>query len=106
MVTHVLLVMITISFIISWVPGTTFTAMCHVDKQIYPQCFIAIMYTHVFMFFFSITLSKCDYFVDYTLVANFEEREGRLAKDDMMLTEEEKALGIGINGTLANDDTQ
>jgi hypothetical protein len=48
------------------------------------------MYTHIFLFFFTITLSKCDYFVDPVLVAEYEAREGKLAKDDMLLSSEER----------------
>ena len=48
------------------------------------------MYTHIFLFFFTITLSKCDYFVDPALVAEYEAREGKLAKDDMLLSSEER----------------
>ena len=52
------------------------------------------MYTHAFKFIFTTTLSRCDYFVNPELVAEFETRAGRLAKDDMMLCEEEQEAAM------------
>ena len=46
------------------------------------------------MFFFTMVISKSDYFVDPKLVAEYEERAGKLAKDDIFLTEKEIEAGI------------
>ena len=70
------------------------SAVCHDNVKIYPDCFVLIMYTHLCIFFFTTTLSRCDYFVDPQLVAAYEKRAGKLAKDDMMLNEEEQKAGI------------
>ena len=82
------------SCILAWLPFyERFRPRCR-DEDVYPEVMVILYCTHICMFFFTMVISKSDYFVDPKLVAEFEERAGKLAKDDIFLTEKELEAGI------------